>query len=78
MAAPQYASVAPRYDDLWGFTYQPIAELVVRYLQLEPDDHLADVGGGTGAVSHLMWKKAGECSYRLPVFSTIEECDNGE
>ena len=62
MAAPQYTSVAPRYDDMYRFMYETFAELIVQHLQLEPGDHLADVGGGTGAVSHLMWKKVGECS----------------
>ena len=68
MGTPHFTSVAPRYDELWGFTYEPIAEFIVQYLQLEPDDHLADVGGGTGAVSHLVWKKAGEYA----VFSEIK------
>ena len=47
------------YDDLWGFTYDYIAEFAVKHLQLKPDDLLADIGGGTGAISHLIWKKAG-------------------
>lgn len=47
------------YDDLWGFTYDYIAEFAIKHLQLKPNDHLADIGGGTGAISHLIWKKAG-------------------
>ena len=47
------------YDNLWAFTYDYIAEFAVKHLQLKPDDLLADIGGGTGAISHLIWKKAG-------------------
>ena len=47
------------YDDLWGFTYDYIAELAVKHLHLKPGDRLVDIGGGTGAISHLISKKAG-------------------
>ena len=47
------------YDDLWGFTFEYVAEFAVKHLQLKPDDLLADIGGGTGAISHLIWKKSG-------------------
>ena len=55
-----FTSIATRYNDLYGFMFEPFAELILQYVQFGADDHLADVGGGTGAVSHLVWKTAGE------------------
>ena len=54
-----YADVANRYDELYGFTKDYVAEFAVKHLQLKPDDHLADIGAGTGAISSLIWRKAG-------------------
>ena len=55
-----YDDVAGRYDDLYGFTNDYIAEFAVKHLQLKPDDHLVDIGAGTGRISSLIWKKAGQ------------------
>ena len=65
-----FTSIATRYNELYRFMFEPMADLVVKYLPLDPDDHLADVGGGTGAISHLVWKKAGECSESIRVDHT--------
>ena len=54
-----FKDVANRYDELYGFVYEELSQLTVKHLQLQPDDLLADVGAGTGAISHLIWKKAG-------------------
>ena len=54
-----YADVANRYDELYSFANDYIAEFAVEHLQLKPDDLLVDSGAGTGAISHLIWKKAG-------------------
>ena len=54
-----FSRVAARYDELCRFAYEPKVKLAMKYLQLEPDDLLADVGGGTGEISHLVWKTAG-------------------
>ena len=55
-----FTDVASRYDDLYGFAYDYIPEFAIKHLQLKPDDILADIGAGTGAVSSLIWTKAGE------------------
>ena len=54
-----YTDVANRYDELYGFTNDYIAEFAVKHLLLDPDDLLTDIGAGTGAISSLVWKKAG-------------------
>ena len=54
-----YNDVANRYDKLYGFACDYIAEFAIKHLQLKPDDLLADIGAGTGTISHLIWKKAG-------------------
>ena len=38
--------------------YEELAEVSCKWLKLLPTDSLADIGGGTGAVSSLIWKKA--------------------
>ena len=55
-----FTDVASHYDDLYGFAYDYVPEFAIKHLRLEPDDILADVGAGTGAISGLIWKKAGE------------------
>jgi ubiquinone/menaquinone biosynthesis C-methylase UbiE len=54
-----FTDVANRYDDLYCFTYDYLPEFAIKHLQLRPDDVLADIGAGTGAISSLIWKKAG-------------------
>ena len=55
-----FTDVASRYDELYGFAYDYIPDFAIKHLQLKPDDVLADIGAGTGAISSLIWKKAGE------------------
>ena len=55
-----FTDVASRYDALYGFAYDYVPDFAIKHLQLEPDDVLADVGAGTGAISSLIWKKASE------------------
>ena len=54
-----FKEVANRYDELYGFVYEELSQLTIKHLQLKPNDLLADIGAGTGAISHLIWKKAG-------------------
>ena len=54
-----YSDVAASYDKLSDFKYDPISRLAVQHLELQPRDKLVDIGAGTGAQSHLIWKKAG-------------------
>ena len=64
-----FNTIADGYDDLYGFMHAYIADFTVEHLQLRPDDHLIDVGAGTGSTASLIWQKAGEilehymCSY---------------
>jgi ubiquinone/menaquinone biosynthesis C-methylase UbiE len=55
-----FTDVASHYDDLYEFTYDYMTEFAIKHLQLKPDDILADIGAGTGAISSLIWKKAGK------------------
>ena len=55
-----FTDVASRYDDLYEFMYDYLPEFAIKHLQLKPDDVLADIGAGTGAISSLVWKKAGK------------------
>ena len=55
-----FTDVATHYDDFCGFTCDYQLEFVIKHLQLKPDDILADIGAGTGALSSLIWKKAGK------------------
>ena len=55
-----FTDVATHYDDLYGFIHDYELEFAIKHLQLKPDDILADIGAGTGALSSLIWKKAGK------------------
>ena len=57
--AKHFTDIASRYDDLYRFQYDHISELATKHLQLKPGDLLADIGAGTGGLTHLIWKKAG-------------------
>ena len=61
-----FTDVASHYDDLYGFTYDYLPEFAIKHLELKPDDVLADIGAGTGAISSLIWKKAG-----IPIAITL-------
>ena len=53
-----YKKVAPKYDQFYNYIYSEQANITVRWLDLSPSDRLADVGGGTGGISTLVWKEA--------------------
>ncbi|MCP4109308.1 MAG: class I SAM-dependent methyltransferase [Desulfobacteraceae bacterium] len=55
-----YNSVSASYNDFFSDSYmQWVTDLIVKLLCLHPDDIVADIGGGTGSVSHLVFEKAG-------------------
>ena len=54
-----YNKIAGEYDHLFDHVYETIAAIAVKHLNLSPDDRLAEIGGGTGEVAHLIWKMAG-------------------
>ena len=54
-----FKGVAANYDELYAFSYDSFSQLTAEHLQLQPHDMLVDIGAGTGAISHLVWKKAG-------------------
>ena len=57
--AKHFNDIANHYDELYGFAYDYVPELAIKHLQLNPDDLLVDIGAGTGAISSLIWEKAG-------------------
>ena len=66
-----FTRIASSYDELYSFVYKPVAKFAVRYLQLQPDDLLADVGAGTGRTSHLIWKETGNFIFTLDIATRI-------
>lgn len=50
--------MADNYDQLYGYWYEPVAEVIASHLDLVPTDKLVDIGAGTGGVAHRLWKKA--------------------
>ena len=51
------SNLTQRWDDYFGFRSQPVGELCLKYLQLQPDDLLVDVGAGNGNTTEPLWKK---------------------
>ena len=54
-----YNKIAGEYDHLFDHVFEAIVAVAVKHLNLSPDDRLAEIGGGTGEVAHLIWKMAG-------------------
>ena len=54
-----YNKIAGEYDHLYDHVFEVIVAVAVKHLNLSPDDRLAEIGGGTGEVAHLIWKMAG-------------------
>ena len=54
-----YNKIAGEYDHLYDHVYEAIVAVAVKHLNLSPDVRLAEIGGGTGEVAHLIWKMAG-------------------
>ena len=55
-----YDKISAQYDSFYEYRYQTFSELAVKWLDIVPSDRVADVGGGTGAVSELIARKVGE------------------
>ena len=36
------------------------ADVIIKELDIQPDDNVADVGAGTGAVTEIIWNRVGE------------------
>ena len=54
-----YDKIADNFDKFYRFWYDPMAEIVAKYLDLKPTDRVADIGAGTGGVAHSLWKNTG-------------------
>ena len=67
MFTDHYNKIAVEYDHLYDHVYEAIVAVTVKHLNLSPDDRLAEIGGGTGEVAHLIWRMAGikVCFYIL-------------
>ena len=57
-----YNAIAKKYDDLFGFWYGPLATLLIPLLELNPDDKIADIGGGTGEMAERISLLSGHCN----------------
>ena len=55
-----YDRIAEKYDDYMFYWYEPITKVVVKHLDIKPEDRVADVGAGTAGVAHRLWKRAGQ------------------
>jgi len=53
-----YSSVSLTYNDFFSDSYrQWVVDLIIESLALRSDDIVADIGGGTGLISHLIFKR---------------------
>ena len=63
-----YDSIARGYDDLHRYWTSRCADLVVKWLAIQPQDKIADIGGGTGAIAEAIKMKCGEWKFSLCLF----------
>ena len=55
-----YDSLAKNYDDLHTHWTSRCAELAAKWLAIQSQDKIADIGGGTGAVAEAIKMRCGE------------------
>ena len=58
MHPDHYDQLAHCYDEFND--NEPAATLAIKYLDLQPEDRVADVGGGTGSIAEVMYKRVGK------------------
>ena len=63
-----YNSIARGYDDLHRYWTSRCADLAVKWLAIQPQDKIADIGGGTGAIAEAIKMKCGEWKFSLCLF----------
>ena len=56
--AEHYDHLSQFYDRFYD--NENAASVAIKYLDLQPEDKLADVGGGTGGVAEIIHKKVGK------------------
>ena len=56
--AEHYDHLSQFYDRFYD--NETAASVAIKYLDLQPEDRLADVGGGTGGVAELIYKRVGK------------------
>ncbi|MDT8367916.1 MAG: hypothetical protein RQ745_01825 [Longimicrobiales bacterium] len=59
----QYGELAPRYDARWSFYIEATVRETLRRLELHAEEHLLDVGCGTGVLLEAL---AASDSFRRP------------
>ena len=57
--------MSSKYDELWGFTFGGWADAIMKELDIQPDDNVADIGAGTGAVTEIIWNRVGEGIFNI-------------
>ena len=53
-----YDHMSQFYDQY--FDNETAATMAIKYLNLQPEDRLADVGGGTGCIAEIIHKRVGK------------------
>ena len=56
--ADHYDRLSQCYDQFYD--NETAAKEIIKYLDLQPEDRLVDVGGGTGAMAEVIHKKVGK------------------
>ena len=56
--ADHYDHLSQCYDQFYD--NEAAAKMVIKYLDLQPEDRLADVGGGTGGLAEAICKRVGK------------------
>ena len=64
-----YDQLAKYYDQFHDG--DAVTMLAIEYLDLQPDDRVADIGGGTGSIAEVMHKKVGKQWHILTPVTTF-------
>ena len=57
--ADHYNNLEEKYDEFYRPFHSGVLDKALQHLNLQPDDRLVDIGGGTGALAEIMAERAG-------------------